>query len=82
MHARLKCISHKKIRILILMRNFKIITFDTQDIYRNNISFKRAMADLRKLGLVVMRQVPLSKNEYKATDFGSRIGCDFHELAE
>ena len=74
--------SYQKLKILISMRNFRIITFKEQNIYKNLISFKLAMKELHKKGFVVIRRINGSLNEYKLTEKGNNVADGLNELAE
>jgi len=59
----------------------KIIVMENQTIYKNRLSFNRAMKKLHDLKLVVWKQ-DTNGNEYKLTDFGEHIAVilkDFYE---
>lgn len=72
--------SPKMILLLIEMfRNGGIITYKKQDVYLHNASFKRAMKDMHRLKLVLMRQ-ERTGNEYKLTNFGYNLGMMLNEL--
>lgn len=74
--------SNKKLHLILYMKNNgNIITFKTQQIYRHNISFKRAMKELHDKKVVLFRQLRKG-NEYKLTDFGEVVGMCLNELAE
>jgi hypothetical protein len=60
-------------REIIVLMNGKVITFESQNIYTNNIAFKRAMNGLHDLKIAVCRHVKNSNNEYKLTLFGEHI---------
>jgi predicted transcriptional regulator len=80
MVIQLKCPSYDKLNIIVLMRNFRIITFTDQKIYKNIFSFKRAMKELHKRGLINIRRINGSMNEYKITDKGQKISDALYEL--
>jgi len=82
MHKELEMPSYQKLKILISMRNFRIITFKEQNIYKNLISFKLAMKELHKKGFVVIRRINGSLNEYKLTEKGNNVADGLNELAE
>lgn len=73
--------SFKKFHIILYMRNNgSIITFKTQDIYRHNASFKRAMNELHDKKLILIKQLKTG-NEYKLSGFGEQLGLILNELA-
>lgn len=80
MGTHLLSVSYQKIYILVFLRNFKIITFKDQEIYKCKESFNRAMHDLHAKGLVEMRRSGGNLNEYKITEKGAKIGDALSEL--
>lgn len=66
---------------MFMKNNGNIITFKEQDIYRHNISFKRAMRELHEKKLVLIKQLRTG-NLYKLTDFGEHLAMILNELAE
>lgn len=59
--------------VIVFMLENGIISFERQKIYRNNISFKRAMKNLHDLKIVVCKHVKNSSNEYKLTPLGEHV---------
>lgn len=63
-----------KLRLIQKMAsNGGIVTFKTQNVYKCNRSFKRAMHDLHDRKLVLIRQCPRG-NEYKLSYNGMVLG--------
>lgn len=82
MGIQLRCLSYSKLRLLVLMRNYRIITFDDQKIYKNKTSFNKAMKSLERMGFVEIRNIPMQKNECKVTDRGNDIGVALNGVVE
>lgn len=74
--------SNKKFHIILFMRkNGEIINFKDQDIYNHNISFKRAMRDLHRKKLVMIKQLRTG-NLYRLTDMGRALGLILDEITK
>ena len=71
----------KSMHLLILMINYRIVTFKDQQIYENIHSFKNAMKQMRLNGLVEARRINGCMNEYKCTQKGQKLGVALYELA-
>lgn len=67
--------SYKKMKIMLLMFNYKIICFDDQKVYKNKRCFFTAMKSLKRQGLVVR-----NRNDFKLTDKGQKIAVMLNEF--
>jgi hypothetical protein len=60
--------------LILAIAEKEILTFDTQAIFHNKLSFKRAMKNLHdRYKIVVWRHEQNGCNEYRLTNFGEHI---------
>jgi hypothetical protein len=63
------------------MSGEKIITYDRQTLFKNKLSFKRAMKNLHdRYHIVVYRHEANGCNEYRLTNFGEHIADILREF--
>lgn len=74
--------SPSKMHIIVFMLHNEIITFKSQLIYKNNISFKKAMHELHDKELVLTRHENGSPNEYKLSDKGKYFAMILDEFTK
>lgn len=67
--------------LILLMKGEKILTFNSQNIFNNKLSFKRAMKNLHdKYKIVAWRHEVNGCNEYRLTNFGEHIADILREF--
>ena len=74
--------SIKKLKMLMLLHNYRLVTFEEQKLYRNYESYKAAMKDLATRGFVEIKRNNGCKIEVKCTEKGQQIGDALLEFAK